>query len=197
MRHTRGFSLLELVVVMAMFAVVALIGLQVIAQTLRNDERLTKASREASDLAYGLALLRADLGAAIALPFHPPNGLPAPPLDAPAREGRFSLSLGGQASLDGDGAGLARVTWRLDPAANTVTRQVWPVLIPGAARLAGPEVTMFEGVRALALEGYVPGQGWGSGFPRPGKDAPPLPAALRVTMEHAAFGRVQTIVTLR
>lgn len=192
-----GFSLLELVVVLAIFTVVALIGVQVIAQVVRADRRLAEVNDTTADLAYGLALLRADLDAAIGLSFHPPNGLALPALDAPARQHRFALSLGGQATLDGHGPARIRVIWRLNEATGAVTRQVWPSLIPGDIRLASPEVVIFEDVEEMSLEGYEAEGGWTVGFPKP--DAPPdrLPAALRVTLRHETLDRLQTLVTLR
>lgn len=194
---SRGFSLLELVVVMALFALVALIGVQVVAQVIRTDEKLSAVSRDASDLAYGLALLRADLQSATPMAFHPPGGLPLPALDAPARAPHFSLSIGGQATLDGSGPGRARVTWRLDPASGTVTRVFWPSLIPGDRRLASPEVTVFRDVDDLTLEIFDPEQGWGPGFPRPDVPGTGLPDALRVTIAHRRFETLQTTVTIR
>lgn len=196
-RRDHGFSLLELVVVMAIFAVVALIGVQVIGQAVRADARLAKVNEQAADTAFALALLRADLTAAIGLPFYPPNGLPLPALEAPARENRFALSLGGQATFDRSGPGRARATWRLDPATGEVTRQVWPSLIPGDVRMASPEVVLFRDVRALTVEGYDPENGWTPGYPKPGKDPDLLPDALRVTLETGGAGPLQVLVTLK
>lgn len=196
-RRTAGFSLLELVVVMAMFAVVALVGVQVIGQVLRTDRRLAEVNAQAADLALGLALLRADLGAAIALPFYPPGGLALPALDAPARENRFALSLGGQAMLDGGGPGRGRVIWRLDPLTRNVTRQVWPALIPGDIRMASPEVVIFRDITALTLEGFAPDSGWTVGFPKPDRNPDALPAGLRITLDSATLDRLQTVVSLR
>ncbi|WP_425052954.1 type II secretion system protein GspJ [Psychromarinibacter sp. S121] len=193
----RGLTLLELVVVMAIFAVIALIGAQVIAQAVRSDARLTETSEASAEVAYGLALLSNDLGAAVALPFYPPGNLALPAFDAPARQARFSLSLGGQPGFDGAGPGQARVTWSLNPVTGVVTRQHWPALIPGDTRLAGPEVTVFESITALTVEGYDAADGWTVGYPKPDEDTDALPDAIRVTLEHATLGPLATVVTLR
>ncbi|MDJ0827633.1 MAG: type II secretion system protein GspJ [Rhodobacter sp.] len=196
MRRQGGFTLLELVAVMAIFAVVALIGVKVVEQTLRSNDRLVALSDEAADLAYGLALLRRDLGAAIDLPFAPPGGAVFPALDAPARGDRFALSVAGAGGLAAQSAGFGRVTWAFDPGTGTVTRRVWPVLQPANARAESSAVTVFEDVRGFTLEGFVPGRGWSVGFP--GSDGQAgLPLALRVRLDHARLEAVETLVTLR
>ncbi|MAQ85284.1 MAG: hypothetical protein CMH12_18835 [Maritimibacter sp.] len=193
----RGLTLLELVVVMAIFAVIALIGAQVIAQAVRSDARMAETSAASADLAYGLALLRNDLGAAIALPFYPPGNLPLPAFDAPARQSRFALSLGGQPGFDGASPGQARVTWALNPATGVVTRQHWPALIPGDIRLESPQVTVFEDVTSLTVEGYDAADGWTVGYPKPDADTDTLPDAIRVTLDHRTLGTIATVVALR
>lgn len=192
----RGFTLLELVAVMAIFAVVALIGAKVVEQTLRSNDRLVELSEEAAGLSLGLALLRRDLKSALALDFVLPGGAAFPPLDAPAGAAEFSLTVGGAGSLTPQDPGFARVTWRLDPLAGVVYRQVWPVLEPANAQAASPEVAVFRGVRSLELQGFVADGGWTSGFPS-AADPSPLPQALRVRMKHERLETLETLVTLR
>ncbi|WP_172299510.1 type II secretion system protein GspJ [Pseudoruegeria sp. HB172150] len=196
-RRDRGFSLLELTVVLAVFAGVALIGAQVIAQTLRADRQLAARDAETADLSYGLALLRHDLNSAIALPFLPPDGPARPALDVTAGEQRFDLSLGGQPRFDASGPATARAVWRLDKQSGTITRQLWTSLAPVNMLAAGPELVIFNQVHALMFETYDTGSGWTGGFPNPEKNALALPAAIRVTLEHETLDQLQTLVSLR
>ncbi|MDJ0630532.1 MAG: type II secretion system protein GspJ [Rhodobacter sp.] len=195
-RRDTGFTLLELVAVLAIFAVVALIGVKVVEQTLRSNDRLVELSGEAAELAYGLSLLRQDLNAALDLPFRPPGGAVFPSLDAPARGEAFSLTVGGTGTLDGRDPGQARVTWRFDAGSGAVSRQVWPVLAPANARVQGGEVTIFREILGFELEGYVPERGWTVGFPGNEGQAV-LPQALRVRLTHARLDLLETVVTLR
>ena len=196
MTGQRGFTLLELVAVMAIFAVVALIGVKVVEQTLRSRDRLLELSGEAADLAYGLSLLRNDLNAALDLPFNPPGGAVFPALDAPARADVFSLKVGGAGLPDAQNPGHARVTWRFDPVAGVVTRRVWPVLEPANARAQGSAVTVVGDIRSFGIEGFAPERGWTVGFPAVG-DRAALPRALRVRLVHRRLDMLETLVTLR
>lgn len=197
MRRQKGFSLLELVVVLAMFAIVALIGVKVIQATLQTDRRFQAIDDEAGELAVGLALLRQDLKAAVGLPFYAPGGRAEPALDAPARVAQFSLSIGGM-GLDGTvPSGQGRVTWRLDQATGQVLRQLWPVLSPADRQVAGAEMPVFSGIRSLELQGFIADTGWTVGFPKPNIGALTLPDALRVRLVHDRLDTLETLVVLQ
>ena len=91
MKRTAGFSLLELVAVLSIFALVALIGVQVLQATIRNSERLVEVSDDNADLARTLALLRQDLDAALPMSFTEPNGANQPSLQT--ETGGFALTI--------------------------------------------------------------------------------------------------------
>jgi general secretion pathway protein J len=193
MSRDRGFSLLELVVVLAIFALVALIGTKVIQSTLVADQRLRTISAENADLAYGLALLRADLKSAIPVAFYRPGGRAEPALDAVPRGTEFSLSVTMADPAGGDGQG--RVTWRLASAGQLV-RQVWPTLAPGDPRVAAPEVPVLDGVRGIEFDSFRTGQGWRPGFTRD-PDGPDLPEAVRVRLRTDRVEGLEVTVALR
>lgn len=196
-RSESGVSLIEMLVVLTLFATVALIGTSVLAQLLRNERQLAEQGRQADRLAYALALLRADLRAALAVPFQAPDGAVHPAFDAPAGTTGFALSLGGQAEPFDTGPGTARVIWRLDASADVLVRERWPSLTPKAPEMQSPPVPILPGVRAIMVEGYSAATGWTQGFPRQGAPPGTLPLALRVTLTHRDFGPLQTVVALR
>lgn len=196
MSAPRGFTLVELVAAIGIFALVAVMGLQALTAGLRSEAALAAAAEADRAVFRTLTLLRRDLEAAVPLAFLPPGGEPQPALDAPAGSGRLALSVGGLPRLPGEpSAGFGRVEWRVDPATARLTRRVWPVLAPRDGAAAGPEVAMLEGVRALALLPLPPG---GDLRPDPfaGEDEAltRLPLGFEVTLETERHGRLRVVV---
>lgn len=192
-----GLTLFELVAVLAIFALVAVAGLQAVSGAVRARERIGAADAGTVELMRAMTLLRADLKALVDMPFQPPGAgtAPEPAFLAEPREGRVALTLAGQAVLPGtQGAGLVRVVWRLDRAGGRLTRQVWPVLRPASVRAAGPEVTVLEPVRALGLR-VRPAAGRGAGaWQVPGPAAAPgLPRLVEVTIETEHHGVLRVV----
>ncbi|MCG6902168.1 MAG: prepilin-type N-terminal cleavage/methylation domain-containing protein [Rhodobacter sp.] len=193
MKRSGGFSLLELVVVLAIFALVALIGVQVIQATVRNSRQLTRISEESGELAVGLALLRQDLNAALPRSYTPPNGGTRPALTVTSPD-RFSLTVGGLAQLDRNASGLGRVTWRFDRPTGQLYRQVWTSLNPGGL---APEVPVLGDVSEFALSHFTTQGGWRAGYSADPRNIGQLPLGLRVRLTHARAGEVLTVVSLR
>ncbi|MEQ9260339.1 MAG: type II secretion system protein GspJ [Roseovarius sp.] len=156
----RGFTLLELVVSLALFALVSVMSLQVLTGALHQSRVMERADAQAGEVLRALALLRNDLDHAVPLPFQTPIG-DVEPAYLP-QTGSLSVSLGGLPRLPrapGESAaearpdaGFQRVIWRHDAAAGTLTRQVWPVLNPRDPAQLGPEEVVLTGVRGLVLE---------------------------------------------
>lgn len=214
-----GLTLVELVVAMAVFALIAIMGLQGLAGALRMQEDLTARSGRASGLLQATALLRNDLAAVAPLVFLPPEtGAPQAALgDLPG--GGFALSVAGLPQLSGlaeGDPGLRRAEWRLDAATGRLTRRLWPTLYPVDAGQAGPEVTVLEGLRGLALRSYWPGEGWQPGLGGTGLfRAPPstsdgdgpsigpalyagtLPRAVEITLDTETWGEITLLEFLQ
>lgn len=173
----RGLTLIELVLAMAIFALVAVMGLQSLSGTLRARDRLSDSFAATAALAQPVARLRNDLSSLVPLIFFAPDA--ARPQSAlwQSRDGaRLALSLGGQVGISRDGAlrpdDMHRVIWRLDPASGTLTRQRWDSLAPSRAAQQGPEVVVMTGLRALRVRSYWLGQGWQSGVIASAQGAP-------------------------
>ncbi|WP_299628596.1 type II secretion system protein GspJ [uncultured Tateyamaria sp.] len=217
----QGLTLIELVAAMAIFALIAVMGLQSLTATLRTRDRLAEMSAEGAALSRPLALLRGDLSGTVPMLFYPPGG--AAPHSALRLAGAeaggevLAFSVAGQPALDQGGravtAGFHRVEWRL--ADGMLYRRVWTVLDPaGDAR--SPEVVVMEGVSGMDLRSYWPQIGWQAGVRGPtGATIDPgaldadlaggaaevfsdtLPLAIEVTLEIDGQGTIPLLETLR
>lgn len=218
-RTTQGLTLIELVVALGIFALVAIMGVQSLSISLNLRDQLSARAAQANALGQGIALLRNDLSAVVPLLFYPPGKAAPRSALRPMQAGRgFSLSLGGQPALTlplgaVDAAPKQRVDWRLDPQTARLTRSAWPTLYPLNDRQKGPEVPALEGVTGLSFRSYWTGQGWVPGLRPPegvvqsgrsvvtgdddkgGGIAPEvysssLPRAVEITLDTRDFGQI-------
>lgn len=203
----RGFTLLELVVSLALFSLVSVMALQVLSGALHQNRVLERADAQASEVLRAMALLRHDLNHASPKPFQTPIG----DVEAAYLPGtdRFALSLGGlprlpippgeSAEASTQDAGFQRVIWRHDLTAGTLTRQTWPVLNPRDPDQIGPEEIVLTGVQSLTL---TPGPeetantGGSEGDEAANtRNATGLPGQIVVEIETAQTGTLQIVVS--
>ena len=166
---TRGLTLIELVAALAVFALVAVMGLQALTANLRMRERLTTMEQQAAELSLGLTLLRNDLSALLPALFHPPAGGSRSAIHLSGDGLTLSFSVAGQPEMPAAGGadpglhrglGLHRVQWRLDVPRQQLMRRVWPVLSPASPQSVRPEVAYLSGVTGLSLRSLWPQLGW-------------------------------------
>ena len=188
-----GFSLLELVAVLSIFALVALIGVQVLQASVKTSERLTAVSDASADLAKGLALLRHDLNAAFPSQFEPPNGAVDPALKT--NRSSFDLSVAGLSRIDPGATGFGRIRWRFDRTSKQVFRQVWTSLNPADARAT--EVLVFDEVDDFELSSFSMQAGWRVGYAVDPRNPGQLPLGLKVALSVPQGDDIEIIVSLR
>ncbi len=188
-----GFSLLELVVVVAIFALVAIMSVQALRGTLRAQQTLDAKAETNAGLTLALARLRLDLESAVALTFQDADGVEQPALRLGPADGRMGLSVAGMARFsDEPGAGLGRIEWRLNPDSAQIMRRYWPTLIPARKQAGGPELAVMNDVRDLQIWTFSAETGWIAGWPAPENPAS-LPLAIRVVIETGALGRLELV----
>ncbi|MYM55953.1 type II secretion system protein GspJ [Thalassovita mangrovi] len=171
-RHIRGITLIELVVAMAIFALVAVMGAQALTGMIRMRDDLSDRSDGNAELAQAASLIRADLSAALPMLFYPPdNGAPQSAMRQ--RGDVFALTVGGQPVMrPGPGGDLPatarqRVEYRLDRDTRTLLRRSWAALTPARTEALSPEMPVMTGVTALRLRSYWDQIGWVDGVAPP------------------------------
>lgn len=217
MTGNRGMSLIELVVAMAVFALLAIMGVQALTGTLRLRDRLTGIETGTAELSLASTLLRHDLAEMIPMLFFAPGSRPSSSLDLSADGQMLGLSVGGQSDLPPvQSLGLHRIEWRWDPAEQTLLRRIWPVLSPVDASAAMPEVQVLTGVTGFGVRSYWFDQGWVSGTDSGvlqsaeagglDDDGGPvatetysdsLPLAVEITIETTEFGLITLVESLK
>ncbi|MBY6092509.1 prepilin-type N-terminal cleavage/methylation domain-containing protein [Maritimibacter alkaliphilus] len=217
-----GLSLLELVIAMALFALVAVTGAQALSGMLRLRDDLVGRADASADAERALALLRADMTSVVPVLFYQPQGGPRSALRGGGN--RLEMSTAGRPDLRRDREtgmrilsqeAMLRVTWHVTPDGRLV-RGGWRTLSP-AAGAELPDVPMMADVRGLTLRSYWPEVGWQRGLQPngqvarlPGGEADEdraggavdivsdtLPLAFEVTIETERLGRIVLLETLQ
>ncbi|WP_417701870.1 type II secretion system protein GspJ [Pseudophaeobacter sp.] len=173
----QGLSLIELVLAMGLFALVAVMGAQALTGMMRLRGDLTARADQSAALSELTSLLRADLAALVPMLFYPPDrGPPRSALGFSHRENavRLSLSRGGMARFDSPlpptsqparGMATGRVEWQLQN--GQLSRAVWSSLMPADRssyhQVATGLAPRLGGVQDLRLRSYWPQIGWVAG----------------------------------
>jgi general secretion pathway protein J len=190
MMNTRaGFTLVEVMISLLIFAMLAGAGAAVLSATIDNRFAIKAASDRVGDLQRMRGLLRADLGQATARRSRGPTGRPSPqPLIGAAAPGDPVLVLNRAGwSNPGEQArpSLQRVEYRL--VGDRLERRASSHL--DGAR-PGPPQVLYRGVSDVAVA-----------FVRDGEAAPafissldrPLPDAVRISMTVKGYGRIDQL----
>lgn len=189
MRTRAGFTLVEVLVSLLIFALIAAAGAAVLSLSIDNRFAIKAASDRTADLQRMRSLLRADLGQASGRRARGPTGRPmAQPMTGAAKPGDPVLVLTRAGwSNPGEQArpSLQRVEYRL--VEDRLERRV-STHLDGAR--PGPPQVLYRGVRDLTVV-----------FVRDGQEAPayivtsdrPLPDAARLRMTLDGYGPVEQL----
>lgn len=189
MKTRAGFTLVEVMISLLIFAMLAGAGAAVLSATIDNRFAIKAASDRVGDLQRMRGLLRADLGQATARRSRGPTGRPSPqPLIGAAAPGDPILVLN-RAGWSNPGEqtrpSLQRVEYRL--VGDRLERRASSHL--DGAR-PGPPQVLYRGVSDVAVA-----------FVRDGEAAPafissldrPLPDAVRISMTVKGYGRIDQL----
>lgn len=198
MRRAAGFTLLELLIAIAIFALLGLGTYRMLDSVLRSDASTRAHELQLRELVRAMAAFERDLLQVTARPVRDPFGEPRPAMlgeegETPALE----LSrLGWRNPLGRPRAGLQRVRWQLS--GEQWQRHYWNVL--DQAQDSQPQVQQaLEGVTRLQLR-YLDGDGaWHASWPPEGggeKSLQALPQALELVLEHRRHGELRRLLRL-
>ena len=210
MRREAGFSLIEVLAAVAVFALVSAIPVGMLGAALRGLEQAERALDRLGSAQRIAALLKSDVGQAVPRSARRIDGVEDPRLFAGAARGvdampglsdaREILVLTRTGWTNPGGAqprsGLQRVAWLYDGERLWRETAAYPDAAPGAEPV---RQLVAEGVRDVEL-GFLSGSVWldEAAVSTRGQGAPRLPDAVRIryaldgigTMEHVVLGAV-------
>ena len=158
--------MIELVVAMSVFALVAVMGLQSLSGMLRHRDRATEFAQSSAELGRAEGLIRHDLSAVIPVLFYAPGGGTYSAVTTVPDDEGFALSVANThayAPLGQTGL-VQRVEYRLDTGSGRLLRRVWSTAWPVDEQARSPDIVVLDGVTGLRLRSFWTGVGWMNGL---------------------------------
>lgn len=192
--NARGFTLLELVVALGLFAVLSTLAYGGLRATLFSQGVLEAESRQWTELQLAVARLDRDLRYVAERTIRDENGEPQPALSGATRWLEFTRA-GWANPAAQPRASLQRVRWQWER--DALQRLAWPVLDRSSD--SGADVAaVIERLDRIEFR-YLRDDQWIDAWPPPdGNQAAngALPRAVSVRLEHPALGRIERLYTL-
>lgn len=196
-RPDRGFTLLELLVAIAILSLVAVGSYQLLFGTIATREQALSRELALRDLQRAQMLLQRDLVQAVQRPIRDEFGDLQPAFLIPRENSLEFTRLGWRNPMQQARSDLVRVRWRVDN--GRLLREHWPVL--DRPRAATPVVTELldkvSDFRVLVRSGGTWSPTWpplGDGQRKPASE--PLPEAVEITFSLAPWGEIRRVIAL-
>lgn len=190
---SRGFTLVEVVVAVALFALAMGLAYGGLDAVVRARAQLDQQAQQLGQLQFAVGLLETDLRSLLARPVRDELGREQPPLRVAG--GELALTRAGYGNgLAQPRSELQRVEWFRD--AESLHRRALLSLdrAPRADRDDAPAV--LEGVERFEIELLAENGRWLRQWPAPGQPAARLPRAVRLQLTVPQYGDIERIFEL-
>lgn len=196
MRRARAFTLVELLIALAIFALLSAFAYRGLAVLMDSREALDRDSRKWRDVALFVGRFERDVQAAIDRPATGPSGTPQSPISSVLDLGGttatgLAITRAGATLYANELAAPQRVGYRL--ADGRVDRLAWPGLDSGP-RAEAAATPVLENVRSLAFRFLDRNLEWRRDWALPATQGMPL--AVEMTLELAGGEKILRIVDI-
>ncbi|MEN5208573.1 type II secretion system minor pseudopilin GspJ [Stenotrophomonas terrae] len=187
-----GFTLLEVLVAVAIFALVGIASHRLLLSAVRVDAQTRQQEQQLRQLVRAMSSLERDVEQALERPVLDADGSEEPAFwSDPDGQGLQWTRAGWGNPLAAPRAQLQRVRWRQD--GTVLAREYWPVLDRADGATAQRQVVLPD-VSGVQWR-YLDRQGvWRTQWH--GNDAQPLPRALELRLQHPRFGALRRVLVL-
>lgn len=198
-REQRGFTLVELLAAVAIFAVLAVMTQQALVITLVSETRLTLRRSDLAELQRAMTVLGRDLENAAPRGVRDRTGELEPVLALEAEGEALVFTRGGLPNPAGlPRSSFQRVRYALARSGGGIERQVWRLLDPVPRQK--PEVeTLIDDIERVRFRVWTRESGWRNSWPDPEKPATRsrLPEGIEAVLDTRRFGTLRRVVSLQ
>ncbi|MEG1680601.1 MAG: type II secretion system minor pseudopilin GspJ [Stenotrophomonas sp.] len=191
-RANAGFTLLEVLVAVAIFALIGIASHRLLVSAIRVDTQTREQEQQLRQLLRAMNSLERDVEQAVARPVLVSGSSEEPAFRSdPDGQGLQWTRAGWSNPQAAPRAQLQRVHWRRE--GTNLLREYWPVL-DRADDSAAQRQQVLQNISALQWR-YLDRQGiWRMQWQ--GTDTQPLPRALEMRIEHPRFGALRRVLLL-
>jgi general secretion pathway protein J len=199
-QHQRGFTLLEVLIAISIFAFLALGTYRMLSSVLASDEATRRHELQLRELQRAFAVLEQDLAQVGSRPIRDAFGDLRPAMVGEAEPAAMEFSrLGWRNPLGTPRSSWQRVRWQL--VGNVLQRSYWSVLDQAVDSQPLPQKVLSE-VRSLQLR-YLDRDGnWQTEWPPEQTDSDAqksllqVPRAVEISLEHERYGQLTRLLRL-
>jgi general secretion pathway protein J len=190
--HSRGFTLLELLVAMFIAAVIFAMGYGAINQAVKSRIELQEQQAKLLELQTGVRVIEQDLVQLAPRPIRQPVGSDSYPalMASTTTQPFLALTRAGWTNPSGlQRPELQRVAYYFEN--GTLRREYWTVLDPTQASKAVRRDVLTH-LKSVSLRFYSQGQTWGTQWPLSTRldEYPTRPIAVEITLETEDWGKI-------
>lgn len=198
-RLARGFTLIEIMVAVLIFAIIASLAYGGYNELLKQSTQVEKAGERTHAIQMAITRMSRDFASLEPRPVRAPLGgglEPALRADSASQEELVELTHSGWTNPAGvPRSTLQRVAYRLQD--NKLSREYW-VVLDRAASAEPVSAVLLDGVKSVQLRYMDMNRGWHDEWPAAGDSSPTanwgLPIAVEVTLELDDWGKLVRLV---